>query len=920
MLGISPFETPDARLVAELCTAGAVGVLDLGAGDRRARRALDQTTRWTSGPFGVRLGEDCDFPIDELPDAVQLIVVPAGRAVPAGRRTFFVEVTDLDQARRAIAAGASGLIARGAEAGGRVGELTTFVLLQQLLAELDVPIWACGGIGPHTAAAAMAGGAAGVVLDTQLALLPSASPTREVEAALAAMDGSETTVLDGRRVLQPRAGGPALPVGQDGYLAAELAHRHRDVAGVVAAVRAAIADAQAPEAADTFAENSVLAGRLGTRLPVVQGPMTRVSDQPELAAAVAEAGGMPFLALALADADTTARMLDATAQRLGDRPWGAGILGFAPEETRAAQLAAIEQARPSAVIIAGGRPSQATALEAAGIAAFLHVPSPRLLGQFLATGARRFVFEGAECGGHIGPRSSFCLWQAQLLTLLDFLDREPGARVDVLFAGGVHDARSAAMVAALAAPLTARGVGVGVLMGTGYLFTREAVAGGAIGPVFQQQVLEARATAVLETALGHLTRGRGQPVRRRGSTRSGPSCGATGCPNARSGNGLEAAQRRPAADREQGPAPCRRRPGWSRWTRPPSSPTGCSWPARWRRCAREIITVAQLHHSVTEGAAELLRRVAPGRCQGSRPGGRSPRRRSMWPSSVWPGVFPGRRGHRRVLGERAGQRGLGGPRYRPTAGTPTSDCAERPDGERGGCPGGAGSCRASRSTRSRYGIPPAAMAWDRTGAPPRAGGGAPRAGRRRLRAERPFDRSRTAVVFGAESGGELSNAADAARDAAQLPGRGARRAGRAAAGSSPRTPSPVCWPTCFAGRIANRLDLGGSQLHGGRGLRLVAGRPGRGLPGAHRRHPPTWCCAGAPTPTTASTTTGCSARSAPSPRPGGAGCSRVSIRRSRSRGRCGWLVPGRDMRVWGAGLGALTVIFSRGYGRRRRSW
>ena len=112
VLGISPFEIPDARLVAELCAAGARGVLDLGHGDRRARRALDQTARWTSGPFGVRMGESCDFPIDELPDAVALVVVPAGRAVPTGRRTL-VEVTDLEQARRAIAAGAAGLIARG---------------------------------------------------------------------------------------------------------------------------------------------------------------------------------------------------------------------------------------------------------------------------------------------------------------------------------------------------------------------------------------------------------------------------------------------------------------------------------------------------------------------------------------------------------------------------------------------------------------------------------------------------------------------------------------------------------------------------------------------------------------------------------------------------------------------------------------
>ncbi len=78
----------------------------------------------------------------------------------------------------------------------------------------------------------------------------------------------------------------------------------------------------------------------------------------------------------------------------------------------------------------------------------------------------------------------------------------------MLFAGGVHDARSAAMVAAMAAPLTAtRRACRRCLMGTAYLFTEEAVADGAIGPVFQRQVLAAEATALLETAPGHTTRG-----------------------------------------------------------------------------------------------------------------------------------------------------------------------------------------------------------------------------------------------------------------------------------------------------------------------------------------------------------------------------------------------------------------------------
>ncbi|MCF4135868.1 nitronate monooxygenase [Streptomyces sp. Tue 6430] len=235
--------------------------------------------------------------------------------------------------------------------------------------------------------------------------------------------------------------------------------------------------------------------------------MTRVSDEAGFAAAVAADGALPFLALALADGERTRAMLTETRDAVAGRPWGVGVLGFAPEDVRAAQLEAVREVRPTHAIIAGGRPAQAQALERDGIRTFLHVPSPGLLRQFLRAGARRFVFEGSECGGHVGPRAAFPLWEAQLAVLEDHVEEGGDAGdLEVFFAGGVHDERSAAMVAALAAPLTARGAAVGVLMGTAYLFTEEAVAHGAIRPLFQRQVLAADRTTLLESAPGHATR------------------------------------------------------------------------------------------------------------------------------------------------------------------------------------------------------------------------------------------------------------------------------------------------------------------------------------------------------------------------------------------------------------------------------
>ncbi len=532
---MSPFGRPDAALIIGVCRAGGVGFLDLGQDARAALRAVESVARRVPD-FGVRVhgaaAADSRLAPGSLPPAVRRVMLPVDADIePWAGREIWMEVRTRAQAQAAAAAGADVLVAFGAECGGEVGTTGAFVLMQEVTAVTTAPVVVAGGIGLHTAAAAVAGGAAGVLVDDQLALARDATTPEPLRDILGrGLDGSETRVVGGHRILTrpglPGAGVEAeatadevrsrlghapdrdlVPLGQAAARARDLAGRFGTAAGILQALWRSIdehlvaAREQAP-----LAPGAGVAGEVGTRYPVFQGPMTRVSDGAAFAEAVASAGGLPFLALSLMRGPRVRTLLEETSARLGDTPWGVGLLGFVPPELRKEQLDVLRDIRPPVALIAGGRPSQARALEQLGTKTWLHVPSPGLLEMFLADGARRFVFEGSECGGHIGPRTAFALWEAQIETLLAHASDAPPAELSLLFAGGVHDARSAAMVAALTAPLVAMGARVGVLMGTAYLFTEEAVAAGAILPGFQDEALACDDTEVLETSPGHMTR------------------------------------------------------------------------------------------------------------------------------------------------------------------------------------------------------------------------------------------------------------------------------------------------------------------------------------------------------------------------------------------------------------------------------
>jgi acyl transferase domain-containing protein/NAD(P)H-dependent flavin oxidoreductase YrpB (nitropropane dioxygenase family)/NAD(P)-dependent dehydrogenase (short-subunit alcohol dehydrogenase family) len=572
LIVLTPAGGTDPEVAIAACRAGAVGMLDLEffTGDAsQVRDAISRLTRFAGTSFGVLLRADqnelCSLLLSQPAKPTQVILAGAEQStlietIEQLRNTgieVLREVTTLDEAINATTLDVQGLILKGHEAGGRVGTDTSFVLLQKwrnysAKQGVKLQFWVRGGVGPNTAAACLAAGARGVVIDSQVLLARESTLAGVARRRVAGLDGSETSLFGSRfgevyRVydrpdsaavqeltrVEEQLHSSNLPpeqklvtwreairsrvavdptegawlVGQDVATAERLATRGVTVAGIIQRIcEQANTQHEAAQRLQHISESGALAKSHGTRYPILQGPMTRVSDTSTFATAVAEGGALPFLALALLRKNETEQLLAETKSTLGKRPWGVGILGFVPNEIRAEQLEAIRIHKPPFALIAGGRPDQAKQLEAQGIHTYLHVPSPGLLRMFLKDGARRFIFEGQECGGHIGPRASFALWEPVVEILAEHAKGKTAEELHVVFAGGIHDALSARMVAALSAGLAEKGVKVGVLLGTAYLFTQEAVETKAITARFQQEALRCGETVLLESGPGHTIR------------------------------------------------------------------------------------------------------------------------------------------------------------------------------------------------------------------------------------------------------------------------------------------------------------------------------------------------------------------------------------------------------------------------------
>ncbi|MFT4622054.1 MAG: acyl transferase domain-containing protein [Myxococcota bacterium] len=408
----------------------------------------------------------------------------------------------------------------GSEAGGPCGTCAGLVLIRQAAA--SGRRWVIAGIGPRGMAASIAVGADGIVVGPELWLAGDGPLSEARRRTIRGAGGRDTVVLGElagwrARVLQrgPIVALRALKSSLDA--SALQAEFERCIASWTAREDALVPAPQSIAGATTFERattrdalravreavrgyradhphHALRTDPLGTGSCLVQGPMANVSEGAPFAAAVAHAGALPCFALGALSPERAREVLAGGSRVPG--PWGVGVIAFDVVPHRDAQLEAIfdlpEDARPAAVVLAGGSPGLARQLVARGVRPWLHTPSARLIADALDAGAA-VVLEGREAGGHVGAMTSIGLWEEGLA----IVEAWPGKSPMVVLAGGIGDPVTAAMAGAMASTAARAGARVLLQAGTAFFYTHEIAELGNITPDYQRIALAADETVLV---------------------------------------------------------------------------------------------------------------------------------------------------------------------------------------------------------------------------------------------------------------------------------------------------------------------------------------------------------------------------------------------------------------------------------------
>ncbi|MFI3206752.1 MAG: nitronate monooxygenase [Clostridia bacterium] len=169
----------EGKLAAAVSNAGGLGIISaMNADAKYLKEQIDLCRTLTDKPFGVNIMLLSPF-ADEVAKLVadeKVPVVTTGAGNPRKYMEMWHEadvkvipvVASVALAKMMQKSGAFAVIAEGGESGGHVGELTTMVLVPQVVDAVTIPVLAAGGIGDgRGVAAAFMLGAQGVQVGTK---------------------------------------------------------------------------------------------------------------------------------------------------------------------------------------------------------------------------------------------------------------------------------------------------------------------------------------------------------------------------------------------------------------------------------------------------------------------------------------------------------------------------------------------------------------------------------------------------------------------------------------------------------------------------------------------------------------------------------------------------------------------------------
>ena len=203
---------------------------------------------------------------------------------------------------------------------------------------------------------------------------------------------------------------------------------------------------------------NIVSNLLNCKYPIIQGAMGVICN-PELVAAVSNAGGFGLLATAFTQNSEALRDQIQKTKKITDNPFGANLFAMNPLVNEFVEILAEEKV--GAVTVSGGSPKHILPLlRDNGIKSFLVVPTVDLARKAEAAGADAIIAEGSESGGMQGFNGS-----STMILVPAVCD---AVKIPVLAAGGIGDSRGYKAAMALGAQ--------GVQVGTRFIATKECIA------------------------------------------------------------------------------------------------------------------------------------------------------------------------------------------------------------------------------------------------------------------------------------------------------------------------------------------------------------------------------------------------------------------------------------------------------------